>query len=268
MSLEKTDAIVLKTVEWSETSLIVTLFTKDFGKVSAIAKGARRLKSPFESALDLLSLSSVVFLKKSGESLDLLTEAKLVRRFRSAQVGLLPLYCGYYAGELINALTENHEPIAGLLESLCHALEELDRQASPAATILDFELQTIQRLGHMPSWRWCVACGEEIETDRPLITFSASSGGVVCPSCAPTQRKILRIKPQTLEALEFRANMLSDPLASYPTGVSDAAVAEQQPFTNPAPEVRAEIRSVMEQIVLSLSERRLYMLDYLADLKR
>lgn len=74
MSLEKTDAIVLKTVEWSETSLVVTLFTKDFGKISAIAKGARRLKSPFESALDLLSLSSVVFLKKSGESLDLLTK--------------------------------------------------------------------------------------------------------------------------------------------------------------------------------------------------
>ncbi|MFN5395348.1 MAG: DNA repair protein RecO, partial [Planctomycetota bacterium] len=46
MSLEKTDAIVLKTVEWSETSLVVTLFTKDFGKISAIAKGARRLKSP------------------------------------------------------------------------------------------------------------------------------------------------------------------------------------------------------------------------------
>ena len=108
MSLEKTDGVVLKAVEWSETSLIVTLFTKEFGKISAIAKGARRLKSPFESALDLLSLSSVVFLKKSGESLDLLTEAKLQRRFRSAQVGLLPLYCGYYAGEVINALTENH----------------------------------------------------------------------------------------------------------------------------------------------------------------
>jgi len=261
MSLEKTEAIVLKTVEWSETSLIVTLFTRDFGKVSAIAKGARRLKSPFESALDLLSLSSVVFLKKSGESLDLLTEAKLVRRFRSASVGLLPLYCGYYAGELINALTENHEPIAGLLESLCHALEELDRQASPATTILDFELQTIQRLGHMPSWRWCVACGEEIETDRQSIAFSASSGGVVCPTCAPTQRSILRIKPQTLEVLESKAMELSESSAAN-------IVAERTPFTAHSPQVRAEIRGVMEQLVICLSERRLRMLDYLEDLKR
>ena len=157
MSAEKTEAIVLRLVPWSETSLIVTLWTRDFGKLSAIAKGARRPKSPFESALDLLAQTSVVFYPKSGDVLDLLTEAKLVRRFRSAQVGLLPLYCGYYAGEVINALTENHEPIAGLMESLCLTLQELDRQANPAWTILDFELQTIQRLGHMPSWRWCVA---------------------------------------------------------------------------------------------------------------
>jgi DNA repair protein RecO (recombination protein O) len=261
MSLEKTDAIVLKTVEWSETSLVVTLFTKDFGKISAIAKGARRLKSPFESALDLLSLSSVVFLKKSGESLDLLTEAKLLRRFRSAQVGLLPLYCGYYASELIHALTENHEPIPGLLDSLCHALNELDRQANPAWTILDFELQTIQRLGHMPSWRWCVACGEEIETDRQSIAFSPQAGGVLCPNCTSMQRSFMRIRPQTLQTLEFRSSQIADlHLANL--------IAEQAPPPIVPAVVRAEIRVVMEQIVICLSDRRLRMLDYLEDLKR
>jgi DNA repair protein RecO (recombination protein O) len=261
MSLEKTDGVVLKTVEWSETSLIVTLFTKDFGKISAIAKGARRLKSPFESALDLLSLSSVVFLKKSGESLDLLTEAKLQRRFRSAQVGLLPLYCGYYAGEVINARTENHEPIAGLMESLCVTLQELDRQAIPAWTILDFELQTIQRLGHMPSWRWCVACGEEIETDRQSIAFSPLGGGVLCPNCTPTQRGYLRIAPETLQILESRAAQLSR---------SDLAIVLCEPRAPAilAPKVRAELRLVMEQVMLNLSERRLRMLDFLGDLKR
>jgi DNA repair protein RecO (recombination protein O) len=261
MSLEKTDAVVLKTVEWSETSLIVTLLTREFGKVSAIAKGARRLKSPFESALDLLSLSSVVFLKKSGESLDLLTEAKLLRRFRSAQIGLLPLYCGYYAGELVNALTENHEPIPGLLESLCHALEELDQQSNPAWTIFDFELQTIQRLGHMPSWRWCVACGEEIETDRQSIAFSASSGGVVCSRCTPMHRSFLRIRPQTLQVLESQAARIADSsTANY--------LAERIPPPTLVPAVRAELRLIMEQIVICLSERRLRMLDYLEDLKR
>jgi DNA repair protein RecO (recombination protein O) len=58
VSFEKCQAVVLRTVEWSETSLIVTLFTDSFGKIGAIAKGAKRLKSPFESALDEMVNSS------------------------------------------------------------------------------------------------------------------------------------------------------------------------------------------------------------------
>ena len=66
MASEKSSAIVLRLVEFSETSLIVTLFTRDFGKVTALAKGARRPKGPFEAALDLLSLTRIVFLRKSA----------------------------------------------------------------------------------------------------------------------------------------------------------------------------------------------------------
>src|SRR5512143_2186053 len=96
MSSEKATAIVLRTVEFSETSLILTLFTREFGKVRGLAKGARRLKSAFESALDLLALCRIVFLRKSSDALDLLTEAKLLRRFRPAGRDLLSLYAGYY----------------------------------------------------------------------------------------------------------------------------------------------------------------------------
>src|SRR5262245_4333854 len=92
MASEKSSAIVLRTVEFSETSLVVTLFTRDFGKVTALAKGARRPKGPFESALDLLAVVRIVFLRKSSDVLDLLTEAKLDRRFRAAGRDLNRLY--------------------------------------------------------------------------------------------------------------------------------------------------------------------------------
>ena len=84
MSAEKTIAIVLRSVEFSESSYISTLFTESAGKITALAKGARRPKSAFENALDLLSISRVVFLRKSSDAMDLLTEAKLERRFRAA----------------------------------------------------------------------------------------------------------------------------------------------------------------------------------------
>ena len=151
MSLEKSEAIVLRVVPWSETSMVVTLFTRDFGKVSAIAKGARRLRSPFESSLDLLAKSQVVFIQKSGDSLDLLTESKLIRRFRSGQVALLPLYCGYYVAELLLSLTEDNEKASELYEISDQTLVDLDRGQSEPETILRFEMQVLKLLGHLIS---------------------------------------------------------------------------------------------------------------------
>src|SRR5690349_23376116 len=110
MASEKTRAIVLKLVEFSETSCVVTLFTEDFGKVRALAKGARRPKGPFESALDLLALCRIVFLRKSSDTLDLLTEAKLERRFRPPVGCLGSLYAGYYVAELLGAMTDDYDP--------------------------------------------------------------------------------------------------------------------------------------------------------------
>src|SRR5689334_11493748 len=112
MSAEKAEALVIRVVDFSETSAVVTLFTREFGKVSGLAKGARRLKGPFESALDLLSRVRIVFLRKSSEALDLLTEAKLEQRFRSPGRDLSRLYGAYYVAELLNDLTHDDDPHA------------------------------------------------------------------------------------------------------------------------------------------------------------
>jgi DNA repair protein RecO (recombination protein O) len=251
MTLEKSEALVLRSVAWSETSLVVTLWTRDFGKISAIAKGARRLKSPFESALDLLSFSSVVFLAKSGDSLDVLTEAKLQRRFRSAQRGLLPLYCGYYVAELTHAMTENHQPVPGLMDGLLRTLVELDSGKCPASTTLRFELHTLRLLGLLPSFQFCVGCGEEIETNRPAVGLTASGGGVVCSRCSPSHRQILRIDTQTLQALK---------------GISELG-EDEEGCTIPV-RVRTEVRFVMEHILGHVCDRRLRLLPFLEELKR
>src|SRR6185503_8943788 len=127
MPAEKTRAIILKLIEFSETSCVVTLFTEDFGKVGALAKGARRPKGPFEGALDLLALVRIVFLRKSSDSLDLLTEARLERRFRSGQRDLPRLYAGYYVAELLAELTASGDPHPELFVAGEQTLEALDR---------------------------------------------------------------------------------------------------------------------------------------------
>src|SRR2546430_2452928 len=82
MPAEKATALVLRTTDWSETSRIATLWTREFGKVRVLAKGGRRLKSAFENALDLLTLCSIVLLRKSSGGLHLLTEAPVGQRDR------------------------------------------------------------------------------------------------------------------------------------------------------------------------------------------
>jgi DNA repair protein RecO (recombination protein O) len=253
MSSEKSEAIVLRTVPWSETSFVVTLFTREFGKISAIAKGARRLRSPFETSLDLLAKSQIVFIRKGHDVLDLLTESKLTRRFRSGQRALLPLYCGYYIAELLLTLTEEHQKVIPLFELSDRTLIALDAGSSPHDTILQFEMQTLRMLGHLPTFNLCAGCGNPVESDRSEADtrLGIAAGGVLCPQCVSGQHLVIRVRNPTLRCLiEF----------------AEAEKREEQPSI--APELRGEVRFVMERFVSSLADRRLRLTDFLEDLKR
>src|SRR5947209_13765780 len=110
MPAEKATALVLRTTDWSETSRIATLWTRELGKVRVLAKGGRRLRSNFETALDLLTVCTIVLLRKSSGSLDLLTEAQVVRRHPRLTADLPALYAGYYIAELLSDWTEEYDP--------------------------------------------------------------------------------------------------------------------------------------------------------------
>lgn len=200
MSSEKSDALVLRIVEFSETSCIVTLFSREFGKLSALAKGARRPKSPFEAALDLLSLVRVVFLRKSSDSLDLLTEAKLERRFRAATRDLSRLYAGYYVAELLRDLTHPSDPHPPLFTAADDTLAAIDSDTDVATSVLRFELTLLRELGHLPSLDVCVGCGCEMELVG-RIPFGLTSGGVLCATCRSGERNVVSVSAGVLKTL-------------------------------------------------------------------
>src|SRR6516165_4049037 len=127
MAAEKALALVLRTTDWSETSRIATLWTREFGKVRVLAKGGRRLKSNFESALDLLTVCSIVLLRKSSGGLDLLTEARVVRRFPRLRTDLPALYAGYYIAELLADWTEEYDPHPSLFDEALATLRDLGK---------------------------------------------------------------------------------------------------------------------------------------------
>jgi DNA repair protein RecO (recombination protein O) len=195
---EKAEALVLRVVEFSETSSVVTLFTREFGKIHGLAKGARRPKGPFESALDLLSRVRLVFLRKSSEALDLLTEAKLERRFRTAGRELSGLYGAYYVAELLNELTHDGDPHPELFDLAVETLGCLSAGSPPAgSTTLRFELAALRILGHLPSLGHCVECGDAVATGR-RTAFGLTVGGVLCDTCRPGKKNVVSLSPESL----------------------------------------------------------------------
>lgn len=208
--MEKAQALVLRVVEFSETSSVVTLFTREFGKVRGLAKGARRLKGPFESALDLLSLCRIVLLRKSSDVLDLLTEAKLERRFRPAGRDLSRLYAGYYIAELLDALTDDADPHPDLFDSAGDTLAVLQQgTAEVAPLVLRFELAALKSLGHLPSLDVCVECGRAVEA-AGRVAFALLSGGVVCHHCRPAVKQVVLLDAGTVQVLKRFADPTTD----------------------------------------------------------
>jgi DNA repair protein RecO (recombination protein O) len=248
MASEKTRAIVLRVIEFSESSCVVTLFTEDFGKVSALAKGAKRPKSPFEGALDLLALVRIVFLRKSSDALDLLTEGKLERRFRSAQRDLARLYAGYYVAELLAELTDAGDPHPELFAAADAALLALDGSAPLAETVLRFELAALRLLGHLPSLSLCVVCGKPVETAE-RVAFGMTAGGVLCPDCRPGKRQVVSVSGPVIEVLRQASNeeQLLAPLEIHP-------------------KLRGELRAIMNNYFAHLVGHKLRMPEHLGAL--
>ena len=218
MSAEQATALVLRTYDFSESSLVVTLFTREFGKIRALAKGAKRPKNPFDFALDLLALCRIVFLHKSTEALHLLTEAKLLRRFRVERSGLEGWYAALYASDLVNAMTHDEDAQPMLFDLLEDSLNRFQTRTRLKDHLLRFEWRLLSLTGHGPSLDACVSCGEEIKniaattqnsddtqrkTSRSEVFFALTEGGVLCPRCRAGKRAVVSVHAEALATLRL-----------------------------------------------------------------
>ncbi|HEY1375655.1 MAG TPA: DNA repair protein RecO [Gemmataceae bacterium] len=241
---ERATALVVRTTDWSETSRIATVWTREFGKLRVLAKGGRRLKSNFEIALDLLSVCNVVVIRKSSGGLDLLTEAQVAERFPKLRTALPALYAAYYVAELLSEGTEDVDPHPALFDATLAALRELgDAGPQTGPRLVAYELTWLHELGYSPALDACAACGKSVG-GRPA--FSAAAGGVVCPTCAPAQRERRSLSPAALAALRV---------------LRQDGDAWRQAW---GPAVRAELRQLLGQYVTYRLGRRLRTLPYVS----
>jgi DNA repair protein RecO (recombination protein O) len=188
MPLRNDQAVVLRLSEFSETSQIVTLFTRAAGQQRLIAKGLKRsTKKKVAVGLDLLEYGDVAY-APARPGLDLATLAEWVQRdaFAGLRSALSPLYAGLYAAELVAALTEPEDPHEALFDALLELLRCLADGASDAAAagprIVRFQLNLLEAIGYTPQFRLCVDCQRPRVRGAPAW-YSAAAGGLVCRDC-------------------------------------------------------------------------------------
>ena len=251
MPSEKASALVLRTVDFSETSLVVSLFTREFGKIGALAKGARRLKNPFESALDVLTHCRIVFLHKSSEALDLVTEAKLLRRFRPTGRNLAGLYAGYYVAELLGDLTDDNDPHPELFDLADETLAALAAGEVVHRRLARFELGALRFLGHSPALDQCAECGTKIDM-AGRVAFGGIHGGALCRECRQGKSNVVSVSAGVLRTMAQLADL------------------EAQAWRRMEIDARmlGELRGVLNHYIANLLGRKPRMYDYLHEFWR
>ena len=254
MSAEKSDAIVLRVIDFSETSCVVTLMTRDFGKITALAKGARRPKSPFEAALDVLAICRIVFLHKSSGAMDLLTEAKLERRFRSSSKELKRLYSAYYIVELLRSLTEERDPHPELYELACQAISAIDDPRFEIknidAELIRFELEMLKLLGHTPMLTKCVGCGKE-RTTQNKVSFGLNAGGLLCHQCRRGQSNVVTVSPEGIDLLLNLAGNKNEFSPKQLTSASESVHESRQTSIGEESDLQ-EVRTLLNKYISHL----------------
>lgn len=185
--LKKDQAVCIRTSDYSETSQIVTLFMRTNGKINAIAKGSRRPKSAFGSALEIFSFGQVVF-SDSKSGLSTLTEFDQQPIFPALRSKLFALNCCFFAVELLNCFTEQADPHPELFDNFIRFLKDTqdsqDRRQGLSFLIV-FQLSLLGEIGSAPVFNACTNCSSIFNKTWKHIYFSSSENGLICRDCEP-----------------------------------------------------------------------------------
>ena len=197
-------AICIRAIDYSETSQIVTLFTRTTGKISAIAKGSKRAKSAFDGPLEIFSAGEIVFSHRENQKLATLTEFEQKPIFAGLRKNLAPLNAALFAAELVNELTGQYDPHKGLFEifsQFLYDIENVKDNRDVLAFLILFELGLLKEIGSQPILKVCGNCKNEIKKTSNEVYFSSSANGVICRDCEGSFQDKLRLPPKAADCL-------------------------------------------------------------------
>lgn len=196
MPLWRTQGIVLRARDLGEHDRLVTLYTRDLGRLTAVARGARRVRSRFGGALELFTWGDAVGFEREGRDLLWLDHFDIRRSFRRLREDLERIGQGARVVEAVARLTAERDPQPACFMLLLRAFRTLET-GPPARVHLAFTLRLLDLLGHRPRLDRCAGCGRPLGTAG--VTFDPVHGGAACQGCRTAGA--LAVSPRALGVL-------------------------------------------------------------------
>lgn len=188
---------MLSTVDFGEADRIVTLFTRNHGRLSAFAAGARKSKRRFAGALESGTHLTAQLVSTRGDT-HRLDGVDVIKSFHHLREDLGRIARAMYCLELCRELSRDHQPNEALFDALVQYLGLLDEKKAGPTSLIKFELDALQYTGFMPHFAPCALCGKATG-DRPR--FDPEHGGVVCIECAFRVPQGVPMRPEVVDAL-------------------------------------------------------------------
>ena len=194
-----TKGVVIRLTKYSESDRILTLFTKENGKIQAIAKGARKTKSNLIGSTDIFCYSD--FLLYKGKKLHTVNQADIIDSFYPLREDIYKLSYATYILELIEYSVADGEPNDLLFELLIKTLQVLSDIAEDYnKLLLAFQLKYISFIGYRPQLSLCVECGSELTRS---IKFNIIQGGTICEKCLSNNQYEVNITHKTVNYMKM-----------------------------------------------------------------
>jgi DNA repair protein RecO (recombination protein O) len=199
----RTEAVVLRAMDFRESSRILTVYTRHFGKQSLLAKGVRGAKSRLAGVTAPLNYVTLVYYRKEQRDLQLLSQCDLVRPWRRITDSLEAMGAAMGICELLNLVVQGEEEHPALFELLVGCLDAVnDATNNPLNAFSLFEIRVLGLLGFRPELRICGRCGRTVgEHEEGKLAIDAPHGSIWCPECAAAGYGGEVISPATLAVL-------------------------------------------------------------------
>jgi DNA repair protein RecO (recombination protein O) len=205
MPLRQTEALILRSVDFGESDRILHLLVPEVGRLTAIAKGARRSVRRFPGTLDLFNHLRVQLDRRRKESMARLEQASLIRPFPELRADTRRFALGCYLLELLDRMAPEGAARADgrrLFGFALSALQLVSERPVDARLRILVELRALEAVGLRPELRRCVRCGRELGPGLRDAGFHVADGGPVCIGCASSSEGLLPVRLGTLRALD------------------------------------------------------------------